>query len=199
MALVHAHAGRQRKALEIALELEREPRLDYAASVLAAVYASVRHEDRALKILEKLLEERVGVVIYLNSARIYDSLRKLSRFRKLLRRVGLSQVQAGSDSGRWRNDNILLDELSLKLDFRTQRADNSAVHVVGTAGHPVVGFRCRASMRGETSPDPVVQIFDSLERRTSCRSSWALLSCPFLPLSAYDGAMHYLLVPFAYR
>lgn len=91
MALVHAHAGHREKALEIVQELEREPRLDFAGFVLSAVHGVLGQEDEALKILEQLCEERLGLVVLLNGRR-HHSLRNSPRFQDLVRRIGLPQA-----------------------------------------------------------------------------------------------------------
>ena len=93
MALVHALAGRREKALEIAQELESEPRLDFAGFTLSAVHGLLGQEDEALRILEQLCEERLGMVVYLND-RNHESLRDSTRFQDLLRRMGLPQVRS---------------------------------------------------------------------------------------------------------
>jgi non-specific serine/threonine protein kinase len=90
-ALVHACAGRREKALEIACELEREPRLDATGWFLSGVHAHLGQEDEALTILEKLCEERVGMIIWLNTS-LHDPLRSSPRFQDLLRRIGLPQI-----------------------------------------------------------------------------------------------------------
>jgi serine/threonine protein kinase/Tfp pilus assembly protein PilF len=87
-ALVHACAGRREKALEIARELEREPRIDTTGFLLSAVHAHLGQEDEALTILEKLYEERLGLILWLNSW-LHDPLRSSPRFQDLLRRIGL--------------------------------------------------------------------------------------------------------------
>jgi TolB-like protein/Tfp pilus assembly protein PilF len=90
-ALVHAYAGHREKALEIAYELEREPRPDVAAFVLSAVHGYLGQEDEALRILEKLYEERLGLVTYLNRRR-HAPLHSSPRFQDLLRSIGLPQL-----------------------------------------------------------------------------------------------------------
>jgi TolB-like protein/Tfp pilus assembly protein PilF len=87
-ALVHACAGHREKALEIACELEREPRLDTTGFFLSAVHAHLGQEDEALTILEKLYEERLGLLIALNWG-IHEPLRSSPRFQNLRRRIGL--------------------------------------------------------------------------------------------------------------
>jgi len=84
---VHARAGRREKALEIARELEREPRLDTTGFFLSVAHGYLGQEDEALTILEKLYEERLGLLVYLNSRRALEPLHSSPRFQDLLRRM----------------------------------------------------------------------------------------------------------------
>jgi hypothetical protein len=52
------------------------------------VHAHLGQEDEALTILEKLYEERVGLIVHLNTS-LHDPLRSSSRFQDLRRRIGL--------------------------------------------------------------------------------------------------------------
>ena len=90
-ALVHAYASHREKALEIAHELEREPRPDLATYVLSFVHGYLGQEDEALRILEKLYEERFGLIPWLNR-RSFAPLRGSPRFQDLLSRIRLPQV-----------------------------------------------------------------------------------------------------------
>ena len=91
MALAYVRAGDREKALQIAHELESRPRQDLAALVLSAVHGVLGEEDEALTILEKLFEERLGAIVFLNHGK-HDPLRGSPRFQDLLRRIGLPQV-----------------------------------------------------------------------------------------------------------
>jgi adenylate cyclase len=66
MALAHVRAGDREKALEIVHEAERYPRQDFAALVLSVVYSYLGKEDEAITILERLFEERLPALVYLN-------------------------------------------------------------------------------------------------------------------------------------
>ena len=91
MALAHARGGHRERALEIAHELERQPRRDFAGYVLSAVHGLLGEEDEALAILEELFEERLGAIVFLNH-RKHEALRSSPRFQDLIRRIGLPQV-----------------------------------------------------------------------------------------------------------
>jgi len=88
MALAHARAGDREKALEIVHEAERHPRQDFPALVLSVVHSVLGEEDEAMTILERLFEERLPALAYLNG-RTYAALRGSPRFQNLTNRIGL--------------------------------------------------------------------------------------------------------------
>jgi serine/threonine protein kinase/Flp pilus assembly protein TadD len=90
MALAHVRAGHREKALEIVHEAERHPREDFAALVLSVVHGLLGEEDQAITILERLFEERLPALAYLNG-RTYAPLRGSPRFQNLFGRIGLPQ------------------------------------------------------------------------------------------------------------
>ena len=90
MALAHVRAGDREKALEIVHEAERNPRQDFAALVLSVVHGFLGEEDEAITILQRLFEERLPALVYLNG-RTYAPLRGSPRFQNLTGRIGLPQ------------------------------------------------------------------------------------------------------------
>jgi hypothetical protein len=92
MALAHVRAGDREKALEIVHEAERHPRQDFAALVLSVVHGLLGEEDEAITILERLFEERLPALVYLNGW-TYAPLRGSPRFQNLTGRIGLPQRQ----------------------------------------------------------------------------------------------------------
>jgi len=90
MALAHVRAGERERALEIVHEAERHPRQDFAALVLSVVHGFLGEEDEAITILERLFEERLPALVYLNG-RTYAPLRGSPRFQNLTGRIGLPQ------------------------------------------------------------------------------------------------------------
>ena len=90
MALAHVRAGDREKALEIVHEAERHPRQDFAALVLSVVHGLLGEEDEAITILERLFEERLPALVYLNG-RTYAPLHGSPRFQNLTGRIGLPQ------------------------------------------------------------------------------------------------------------
>jgi eukaryotic-like serine/threonine-protein kinase len=93
MALAHVRAGDREKALEIVHEAERHPRQDFPALVLSVVHSLLGEEDEAITILERLFEERLPALAYLNG-RTYAPLRRSPRFQNLTNRIGLPQALA---------------------------------------------------------------------------------------------------------
>jgi serine/threonine protein kinase/Tfp pilus assembly protein PilF len=88
MALAHVRAGDREKALEIVHQAECHPRQDFAALVLSVVHSFLGEEDEAITILERLFEERLPALVYLNG-RTYAPLRGSPRFQNVTGRIGL--------------------------------------------------------------------------------------------------------------
>ncbi len=76
--------------MEIVHETERHPRQDFAALVFSVVQGFLGEEDEAITILERLFEERLPALVYLNG-RTYAPLRGSPRFQNLTGRIGLPQ------------------------------------------------------------------------------------------------------------
>ena len=90
LADVYAGWGKQREARKALRRLEERSKHHYVPlGYLAYIYASLGDEDRAFQSLEKLCEERVGVLFLKTDPRL-DSLRSDPRFALLLRRVKLA-------------------------------------------------------------------------------------------------------------
>lgn len=90
MALAHVRAGLREKALEIVHEDERHGRQDFSALVLSVVHSLLGEEEEAIAILERLFEERLPALVYLNG-RTYAPLRRSPRFHNLTGRIRLPQ------------------------------------------------------------------------------------------------------------
>jgi len=90
LADVYAGWGKQREARKALRRLEERSKHHYVPlGYLAYIYASLGDEDRAFQSLEKLCEERVGVLFLKTDPRL-DSLRSDPRFALLLRHVKLA-------------------------------------------------------------------------------------------------------------
>jgi hypothetical protein len=76
--------------LEIAHQLELQPRQDFTVFVLSGVHGLLGEEGEALTILERLFEERLPALVYLNDRR-YAPLLGSPRFQNLMGRIGLPQ------------------------------------------------------------------------------------------------------------
>jgi TolB-like protein/Tfp pilus assembly protein PilF len=87
---VFALAGQTERAVEILHELLTTSKNDYVPPVaLAFVYAGLGKKDDAFHWLEKAVEARDGLLIYLKVGSTFDSLRSDERFARILNRVGL--------------------------------------------------------------------------------------------------------------
>jgi len=58
---------------------------------MAFTYASLGNKDRAFAWLDKAVEQRSWIIIYVKYDDVWDPLRSDPRFKDLLRRVGLPQ------------------------------------------------------------------------------------------------------------
>ena len=58
---------------------------------MAFTYASLGNKDRAFAWLDKAIEQRNWMIIYLKRDNVWDPLRSDPRFKDLLRRMGLPQ------------------------------------------------------------------------------------------------------------
>ena len=58
---------------------------------MAFTYASLGNKDRAFAWLDKAVEQRSWIIIYVKCDDVWDPLRFDPRFKDLLRRVGLPQ------------------------------------------------------------------------------------------------------------
>jgi TolB-like protein/Tfp pilus assembly protein PilF len=90
LADVYAGWGKQREAREALRRLEERAKQHYVpASYLAYIYAGLGDEEHAFQSLDKVCEERVGVLFLKTDPRL-DRLRPDPRFANLLRRVRLA-------------------------------------------------------------------------------------------------------------
>jgi DNA-binding winged helix-turn-helix (wHTH) protein/TolB-like protein/Flp pilus assembly protein TadD len=90
LARCYAQTHRQAAARKILAGLEQASTERYvSAAEIAAVYAALNDSESALKWLDKACDEHAGALIYLNVDRVWDSLRKNSRFQADVKRVNL--------------------------------------------------------------------------------------------------------------
>ena len=93
--LGHAYAlsGNGNKAQQVLAELRDLATRRYVAPIeTAGIYAGLGDKQRALEWLEKSLEDRSRVLIFLKVEDRFDSLRDDPRFANLLRRMGLDPL-----------------------------------------------------------------------------------------------------------
>ena len=81
-------SGYWQKELEIANERLKQGRV--GPHRMARIYTELGDKDRAFEWLEKAYEERDSLLVFLNAAPIFDSLRSDPRFASLVERIGLA-------------------------------------------------------------------------------------------------------------
>ena len=89
---VYAAAGRTEDAVEILHELHAAAKRRYVPpTAFVIVYAGLGMIDDAFHWLEKAVEERDGLLIYLKVGSVFDRLRSDPRFQEIVKRVGLQE------------------------------------------------------------------------------------------------------------
>jgi tetratricopeptide (TPR) repeat protein len=87
-----AKSGRKDEARQLLAELKELSKRRYVASYwIAMIYAGLDEKDEAFAWLEKAYQERSWWLVWIKMEPMLDSLRSDSRFKDLMRRVGLPQ------------------------------------------------------------------------------------------------------------
>lgn len=90
LGYAYAVAGNQSEARKIASELEKDGKREYVSALdIALIYLGMGDRNRALNWLERAFQERSWFLIYVKVDPRFDLLRSDSRFKNLLRRIGL--------------------------------------------------------------------------------------------------------------
>jgi serine/threonine-protein kinase len=90
LAHCYAMAGQRRQARNLLTELVQLSNQQYVPfTTLALIHIGLGECDRAMEWLEKAYERKESSLVYLNVYPTYDNLRHDSRFRALIRRMGL--------------------------------------------------------------------------------------------------------------
>jgi len=90
LAQAYALSGKRSEALKILDRLEHNLEARFVSPWdLALIYIALRDKPRAIQLLEKAADERVGWVILLGVDPAFDTLRGQPQFEKLKRRVGI--------------------------------------------------------------------------------------------------------------
>jgi hypothetical protein len=88
---LYAISGRRGEAQKLLTQLQEESKLEQISAYnVAKIYEGLGEKDQSLDWLEKAYAERDSNIIYLKVDPVFDSLRSDSRFKDLLRRLGLS-------------------------------------------------------------------------------------------------------------
>jgi hypothetical protein len=84
-------AGQRVEARKIIEELKEQAKREYVWPFnLAIIYVALGEKDQAFEWLEKACDDGSEELIYLNVDQTFDPLRSDPRFKKLVRRIGLS-------------------------------------------------------------------------------------------------------------
>ena len=87
---VYAQQGKRNRARDVLLRLDSLSRTEYVTSyAVALVHAALGQRDSAFVWLDRAVQERTHWLLWLNRDRRWDPIRSDSRFRALVRRVGL--------------------------------------------------------------------------------------------------------------
>ena len=90
LAYAYAKSGLRKQALDTVAELMKRSERNYVSSTLiAATYAALGDRDDAFKLLEKAIEQRDGVLVFINIDPLFEDLRSDTRYTALRQRIGL--------------------------------------------------------------------------------------------------------------
>lgn len=90
LGYAYARSGKEREARQAIAELESRSRRSFISPVIIAfIYAGLDDKDQAFACLDRALDERDGILVFLKVEPGFDRLRSDERFESLLKRVGL--------------------------------------------------------------------------------------------------------------
>lgn len=90
LAYAYAKSGKRKQALETIGELIKDSKRRYVSwTLMAAIYAALGDHDEAFKSLQKAIEQRDGVLAFINIDPIFEDVRSDNRYAEVLKRVGL--------------------------------------------------------------------------------------------------------------
>ena len=93
LCYAYGRAGKRKDAEAILAELTELSKKEYVAPVLfAAMYTGIGNKDKAFEWLEKVCNDRMGDIVYLNVDPGWKPLRNDPRFTTMVKRVGIPQV-----------------------------------------------------------------------------------------------------------
>jgi serine/threonine-protein kinase len=92
LGYVYARLGKEREARQAIAELEGRSKRSFISPVIIAfIYAGLGDKDQAFACLERAVDERDSILVFLKVEPAFDRLRSDPRFTSLLTRVGLPQ------------------------------------------------------------------------------------------------------------
>lgn len=93
LAYAYAKSGKRAQALQTIKELIKRGERSYVPSTLiAATYAALGDRDEAFSWLHKAVQQRDGILPFINVDPIFEDLRSDSRYSEILQRVGLPNL-----------------------------------------------------------------------------------------------------------
>jgi eukaryotic-like serine/threonine-protein kinase len=94
LGFVQGLAGNRADAQELVRNMEEQSTKRYVSPHhIAIVYVGLGQKDQAFEWLEKALDHREEILVFLNVDPTWDSLREDPRFKDLIRRVGLTKLK----------------------------------------------------------------------------------------------------------
>jgi len=88
LAYAYAKSGRRKQALQIVEELIKRSEHSYVpASLIAITYAALDDHDAAFKWLQKAVEQRDGILAFINVDPLFQDIRSDPRYAEILQRI----------------------------------------------------------------------------------------------------------------
>lgn len=90
LGYAYAKSGRRKQALQIVEELVKRSENSYVpASLIAIIYEALDNHDAAFKWLQKAVEQRDGILVFIKVDPLFQDIRSDPRYAEILQRIGL--------------------------------------------------------------------------------------------------------------